>query len=195
MRTTVIVGFPGETDDDFSTLLEFLEELQFDRVGVFTYSPQEGTRANDMPDDVPQSLKNERQERVQELQRAITGERYERFTGRDAQVMVVSESTEPGVLECRAPWQADDIDGVVRVRVGAGFDINVQAGGAPPTSIPMGTLLDVRVEHVVDDYDFQATLLGIADVPVALAPAVAAARRSRSLPMMNAVSSVGSFGR
>src|SRR5690606_20142970 len=60
MRTTVIVGFPGETDAEFETLLEFLEELQFDRVGCFTYSPQEGTRAYDMPDDVPDEVKRER---------------------------------------------------------------------------------------------------------------------------------------
>ncbi|MEP6779957.1 MAG: 30S ribosomal protein S12 methylthiotransferase RimO, partial [Gemmatimonadaceae bacterium] len=117
MRTTVIVGFPGETEDDFNTLLDFLEEIQFDRVGVFTYSPQEGTRANDMIDDVAQSLKNERQERVQELQRAITGERYERFAGREAQLLVTGIDRVNGFFECRAPWQADDIDGVTMVRM------------------------------------------------------------------------------
>ena len=191
MRTTVIVGFPGETEDDFNALLDFLEELQFDRVGVFTYSPQEGTRAHDMEDDVPQSLKNERQERVQELQRAITGERYERFTGRDARVMVVAESEERGVLECRAPWQADDIDGVVRVRVPEGFGRILPAGG-DPRALPMGTLIDVRVDHVVDDYDFSATLLTVADTPSARI--VETPKRGRALPMM-ATSSVSSFGR
>ena len=191
MRTTVIVGFPGETDDEFNVLLEFLEELQFDRVGVFTYSPQEGTRANDMIDDVPQSLKNERQERVQELQRAITGERYERFTGREARVMVVGEASELGMLECRAPWQADDIDGVMRVMMPAEVGGILPVGGAP-ARIPMGTLIDVHVDHVVDDYDFSATFLRIADMPTSLMakPAV----RSRALPMM-AASAVGSFGR
>jgi ribosomal protein S12 methylthiotransferase len=192
MRTTVIVGFPGETDDDFNTLLEFLEELQFDRVGVFTYSAQEGTRANAMEDDVPQWLKNERQERVQELQRAITGERYERFTGREAQVMVVGASVEHGVLECRAPWQADDIDGVTRVVVPAGFGGILPTGGGP-ASYPMGALLNVRLDHVVDDYDFRGTLLSVADMPAV--PAVLS-RRGRSLPMMAPVmTSVSSFGR
>ena len=64
IRTTCIVGFPGETDEDFEQLLEFLEEMQFERVGAFTYSPQEGTRAAEMADDVPESVKRERLERL-----------------------------------------------------------------------------------------------------------------------------------
>ncbi len=77
IRTTCIVGFPGETDHDFDELMEFLEEIQFDRVGAFTYSPQEGTRAAAMDDDVPDAIKRERLERLTELQRSITAERYE----------------------------------------------------------------------------------------------------------------------
>src|SRR6185437_7170219 len=77
IRTTCIVGFPGETDEDFETLLAFLEEVQFDRVGAFTYSPQEGTRAAEMDDDVPEALKRERLERLTELQRQVTAERYD----------------------------------------------------------------------------------------------------------------------
>ena len=69
IRTTCIVGFPGETEEDFETLLAFLEEMQFDRVGAFTYSPQEGTRAAEMDDDVPDDVKRERLERLNELQR------------------------------------------------------------------------------------------------------------------------------
>lgn len=205
LRTTVIVGFPGETEDEFNTLLEFLEEIQFDRVGVFTYSPQEGTRANAMDDDVAQSLKNERQERVQELQRAITGERYERFTGREAQVLVVGRG-EDGMLECRAPWQADDIDGVTKVRVLGASDRNFELGGAPsviaantidPATIAIGSLLDVHIDHVVDDYDFQATLLRVADAPAATLGG-GAKRVGRALPLIGVApqgSSVGSFGR
>ncbi|NBS60023.1 MAG: 30S ribosomal protein S12 methylthiotransferase RimO, partial [Betaproteobacteria bacterium] len=67
MRTTCIVGFPGETADDFNQLMEFLEEIQFERVGAFTYSAQEGTRAAAMVDDVPEDLKRERLERLIEL--------------------------------------------------------------------------------------------------------------------------------
>lgn len=190
-RTTVIVGFPGETEDEFNTLLEFLEEMQFDRVGVFTYSPQEGTRANDMDDDVPQTIKNERQERVQELQRAITSERYERFTGRESQVMVVGGVDENGLVECRAPWQADDIDGVTRVRVEGAGSTTFPAGG-PPRNLPLGTLLDVHVDHVVDDYDFQATLLRVANTPAATLGG-AVKRTGRVLPMVG--SSVSAYGR
>jgi ribosomal protein S12 methylthiotransferase len=175
VRTTVIVGFPGETEDDFNILCDFLEEMQFDRVGCFTYSPQEGTRANEMEDDVPDSIKSERKERIEELQRAITSERYERFLGREARVLVDRVHDEPGIVVCRGAWQADDIDGVMYVKADA----------------PPGALLDVRVEQIVDDYDFRATLLSVADLPPALAR-----RASRSLPLISVgPSSVGSFGR
>lgn len=176
IRTTVIVGFPGETEDDFLTLLDFLEELQFDRVGCFTYSPQEGTRAHAMADDVAESVKRERQERVLELQRAITAERYERFLGREARILVERPHETPGLVVCRAPWQADDIDGVT-----------VVAADAPP-----GALLDVRIDQVVDDCDFTATLLRVADVPAAASPA----RAGRTLPLAGVSSTTaGSYGR
>ncbi len=180
VRTTVIVGFPGETETDFNILCDFLEEMQFDRVGCFTYSPQAGTRAFDMDDDVPDSIKSERKERIEELQRAITSERYERFLGARVRVLVDRAGDAPGLLVCRAPWQADDIDGVTVVR-----------GAAPP-----GALLDVTIDQVVDDYDFTATLHAIADVPP-----TGERRTSRMLPLamlplaVAGVSTVGSFGR
>ncbi|MFM8781622.1 MAG: 30S ribosomal protein S12 methylthiotransferase RimO [Gemmatimonadota bacterium] len=86
IRTTCIVGFPGETEDDVAQLLDFLREIEFERVGVFTYSPQEGTRAAALDDDVPESVKRERLEAVQELQRHITAERYESRVGDMASV-------------------------------------------------------------------------------------------------------------
>jgi ribosomal protein S12 methylthiotransferase len=174
VRTTVIVGFPGETEADFQELCEFLEEMQFDRVGCFTYSPQEGTKAYDLDDDVDESVKRERKERIEELQRAITGERYERFLGRETRVLVDRAGDAPGQLIARAPWQADDIDGVVHL-----------TGEAP-----IGSFVDVRIEQVVDDYDFRATWLQLAD-----APHLAARRASRTLPIATTTSSVGSYGR
>jgi ribosomal protein S12 methylthiotransferase len=87
IRTTAIVGFPGETDDDFRTLCQFAEEIGFERLGVFTYSPQEGTRAAQYPDDVPDELKHARQDELVEIQRAISGERLERFVGRTTEVV------------------------------------------------------------------------------------------------------------
>ena len=170
IRTTCIVGFPGETESEFQQLLDFLEETQFDRVGAFTYSPQEGTRAHALHDDVPEPLKRERLERLTELQRIITAERYERHVGRAARVLV-DRAGAPGVpAEGRAPWQADDVDGVVRV-------------DAP---LVAGTFADVVIDSVEDDYDFGATLVrGVEAVPVP--------RRSWALPVTTAT--IGSFGR
>ncbi|HEX5577299.1 MAG TPA: 30S ribosomal protein S12 methylthiotransferase RimO, partial [Gemmatimonadaceae bacterium] len=88
IRTTCIVGFPGETEADFDELMEFLEEIRFDRVGAFAYSPQEGTRAAEMADDVPDAIKRDRLERLTDLQRNITAERYESRVGRVERLLV-----------------------------------------------------------------------------------------------------------
>lgn len=181
VRTTVIVGFPGETDEEFETLFEMLEEVRFDRVGVFTYSAQDGTRAAALEDTVPESLKRERQERLYELQRAVTAEQYERFLGQNTQVLV--QRVDPdGYVEARAPWQADDVDGVVHVRV------PVDVAGA----LTVGSFLDVHVDDVVDDYDFAATFNALGEA----APSVSALRRAgRMLPVTHLPTTVGSFGR
>jgi ribosomal protein S12 methylthiotransferase len=174
IRTTCIVGFPGETEDDLEQLLAFLEEVRFDRVGAFTYSPQEGTRAYELDDDVPEDVKRERLERVTELQRVISGERFEAHVGRRVRALVDRAADETGVAQARTAWQADDIDGITRVS----------------GSVRAGDFIDVCLEEVVDDYDFRATLLGIADAaPIARPPV----RISRSLPLV--ATSVGSFGR
>src|SRR3989440_1900087 len=78
IRTTCLVGFPGETEEDFRALLAFLEEAQFDRMGAFAYSPQEGTRAMLYPDDVPDEVKRDRLEEIVEVQRGISGGRLAR---------------------------------------------------------------------------------------------------------------------
>ena len=181
VRTSVIVGFPGETEDDFRTLCDFLEEMQFDRVGVFTYSPQEGTRAHAMDDDVADSIKQERKERIEELQRSITAERYERFLNREARALVERPSDESGVWLARAPWQADDIDGLVHVHT---------AGLPGGDRLAPGAFVDVQVEQVVDDYDFRAVLRQVVDLP-ATAP-----RPVRTLPLVGSdLTTVGSYGR
>jgi ribosomal protein S12 methylthiotransferase len=171
IRTTCIVGFPGETDADFAQLLAFLEDVQFDRVGAFTYSPQDGTRAAELDDDVPESVKRERLERLIELQRLVTGDRYEARVGRTVRAMVDRVHGD-GTVEARTVWQADDIDGVTWL----------DARAAPP-----GALVDVVIE-AVDDYDFRARAVGIATLP----PAAVTGRR-RPLPLAGA--SLGSFGR
>jgi ribosomal protein S12 methylthiotransferase len=173
IRTTCIVGFPGETDEQFEELLEFLEEMQFERVGAFTYSPQEGTRAAQYVDDVHDTVKRERLERLTQLQRSITAERYESRVGRTAVAMVDRSNPETGTSQARLPWQADDVDGVTQIDV----------------ALAPGTMAEVAVEEVVDDYDFQASV-----IRVVFAPDVAQERRpSRHLPISQV--SIGSYGR
>ena len=171
IRTTCIVGFPGETEAQFVELLDFLEEVQFDRVGAFTYSPQDGTRAAELTDDVPDALKRERLERLTELQRSITGERYEARLGGVARAIV--DRRIPGGSQARLPWQADDIDGITFL----------DEEHAP------GTFLDVAVEEVVDDYDFRASVICITDQP----RAKTGIRSLLTLPVLHAT--IGSYGR
>jgi ribosomal protein S12 methylthiotransferase len=171
IRTTCIVGFPGETDRDFQTLMSLLEDVQFDRVGAFTYSPQEGTAAHALPDDVPESLKLERLERLTELQSAISAERFETRVGRSVDAMV--DRVHAGCIEARAIWQAHDIDGITRIARDA-------------VSCAPGDLLQVRVESVEDDVDLTARPERV----VSRAGAVPPPPR-RALPLM----SIGAYGR
>jgi len=173
IRTTCIVGFPGETEDDFDALLAFLEEVQFERVGVFTYSPQEGTAAFALNDDVPEAVKRERLARLEELQRLITADRYEQRVGREVRALV-DRALDDESVEARTVWQADDIDGVTRI-------------SSRGVVLRPGTLVDVRIEEVVDDYDFTASLERVISTPGARP------RQTRALPVM--ATTVGSFGR
>jgi ribosomal protein S12 methylthiotransferase len=171
IRTTCVVGFPGETEADFETLLAFLEEMQFDRAGAFAYSPQEGTRAGEMTDDVPDAVKRERLERVLELQRQITVDRAERQIGRTVRT-IVDRVDEDAAVQSRTLWQADEVDGVTYLD---------GTHGLRP-----GTLADVTIRGVTDDGDFNASLARIT------APRPAPARRTRQLPI---ATTIGSFGR
>src|SRR5258708_17864886 len=103
IRTTCLVGFPGETEADFRSLLAFLEEAQFDRMGAFAYSPQQGTRATRHADAVPDAVKRDRLEELLEVQRAISAERLARFVGRDVPVLVdrIAEPGEEGATHVR----------------------------------------------------------------------------------------------
>ncbi|MFL5603430.1 MAG: 30S ribosomal protein S12 methylthiotransferase RimO [Gemmatimonadaceae bacterium] len=173
IRTTCIVGFPGETDAQFEELLEFLQEMQFERVGAFTYSPQEGTRAAEYADDVHDAVKRERLERLSELQRAITAEKYESRTGRTALALVDRTDVEHGTSQARLPWQADDIDGVTQL----------------DDALPPGTIVEVAVEEVVDDYDFRASVIDV----VLPAEPPKSHPATRQLPISQAT--IGSYGR
>ncbi|MGH7625026.1 MAG: 30S ribosomal protein S12 methylthiotransferase RimO [Gemmatimonadaceae bacterium] len=174
IRTTCIVGFPGETADDFAQLCDLLEEVRFERVGAFTYSPQEGTRAAELADDVPMVVKLERLERLTELQRAITEERYERYVGRTVRAIVDRANADAATWQARLICQADDIDGITYL-----------SGSTAP-----GAIVECRVDSVVDDYDFRAHVTRVLMPP---GPAGRAAR-SRALPVLGGITS-GSFGR
>ncbi len=139
LRSTFIVGFPGETDDDFETLLEFLHAAQLDRVGCFQYSPVAGAAANDLPGTVPDDLKQERWDRLMQAQQAISRGRLAAKVGRAIEVLV--DSVEGNQAIARSHADAPEIDGVVHVR---------QARGLVP-----GALLTVRVERA-DEYDLHA---------------------------------------
>src|SRR5436309_14475155 len=118
IRTTCLVGFPGETDDDFRELLAFLEEEQFDRLCAFSYSSQEGTRATRYPDDVSDAVKRERLEELLEVQRAISAERLARFVGREAAGARLVESEQRFRLALEASrvgvWELDFATGAAR---------------------------------------------------------------------------------
>jgi ribosomal protein S12 methylthiotransferase len=144
IRTTAIVGFPGETEDDFTTLRDFAEEIAFERLGVFTYSEQEGTRAAQYPDDVPDDVKRARQEELLEVARVASGDRLSRFVGRTTDVLVdrVADPDDGGATHVgRVMWQADDVDGVTYLQCG---------GWACPGELVRATILEN------DDYDFRA---------------------------------------
>ena len=114
LRSTFVVGFPGETEDDFKQLLEFLETAQLDRVGAFAYSPVAGAAANALPDAVPEALKQERLARFMALQARISAEKLRRKIGKTLSVLV-DEVRMDGVVVARSSADAPEIDGVVYV--------------------------------------------------------------------------------
>jgi ribosomal protein S12 methylthiotransferase len=120
LRSTFITGFPGETEEDFSMLLDFLGEAQLDRVGAFAYSPVEGAGANALPDPVPEELREERKARLMAFQEDISTQRLEAKIGREMTVLV-DEVDEEGAL-ARSPGDAPDIDGLVVIPEGADLE-------------------------------------------------------------------------
>jgi len=121
IRSTFVVGFPGETEDDFQRLLAFLEEAQLDRVGCFTYSAVEGAKANELPGHVPEELKEERKARLMELQAHISADRLAAKVGQTMTVLV-DEVTPEGAI-ARSAADAPEIDGVVHIQDAAGLKV------------------------------------------------------------------------
>ncbi len=111
IRSTFIVGFPGETDNDFHQLLEFLEEAQLDRVGCFQYSPVAGAQANELPNPVPEEIKQERWDKFMATQQRISSERLEQKIG--AELDVIIDEIDDEKIVARSKGDAPEIDGLV----------------------------------------------------------------------------------
>jgi ribosomal protein S12 methylthiotransferase len=141
IRSTFIVGFPGETDAEFEELLAFLHEAQLDRVGAFVYSPVEGAKANALPDPIDEELKQERLERFMATQAAISAAKLERKIGTTVKALVDHVDADGAIARTSA--DAPEIDGVLRIRDGH--------------KLKPGQFVDVRVE-ATDEHDLVGAL-------------------------------------
>ncbi|MFM8277922.1 MAG: 30S ribosomal protein S12 methylthiotransferase RimO [Cyanobium sp.] len=158
LRTTFIVGFPGETEEHFQHLLDFVAEQRFDHVGVFTFSPEEGTAAASLPDPVPAAVAQERRDRLMALQQPIAAARNQAWVGRIVDVLIEQEHPGSGEMIGRCARFAPEVDGEVRVSPGPGG-----LCAAP------GTLVPVRIT-AADTYDLHGEVVG-ADALIADAQA------------------------
>lgn len=139
MRTTLIVGYPNETDKDFDVLYDFVKDMQFHRLGVFTYSQEDGTTAHILGDPVPADVKEERKKAIMELQMEISEKRNKSLIGKKLRILV--DRTEDGFAVGRTEWDAPEIDQEVFVRNNGNSDV--------------GNFSDVRIVDAVE-YDLYA---------------------------------------
>lgn len=142
LRSTFIVGFPGETEEDFQILLDFLKEAQLDRVGCFKFSPVEGAPATEMTDQVPEDVKEERFHRFMQLQQEISAERLKQKIGQTLDV-IVDEIDDEGIIG-RTKADAPEVDGLVYIE---------NLSGAP---VKVGEFIKVTITHS-DEYDLWGT--------------------------------------
>lgn len=142
LRSTFIVGFPGETEEDFQMLLDFLKEAQLDRVGCFKFSPVEGAPATEMEDQVPEDIKEERFHRFMQLQKEISAERLKQKIGQTLDV-IVDEINDEGIIG-RTKADAPEVDGLVYIENLSG------------TPVKVGEFIKVTITHS-DEYDLWGT--------------------------------------
>lgn len=142
LRSTFIVGYPGETDHDFELLLDFLAEAKLDRVGCFTYSPIEGAAANQLANQIPEDVKQDRFEQFMQLQQAISTEKLANKVGKTLPI-IIDEVDEEGAIG-RSMADAPEIDGVVYLN--EEFSVNV------------GDVVNVEIEHS-DEYDLWGSII------------------------------------
>jgi ribosomal protein S12 methylthiotransferase len=146
IRSTFIVGFPGEREEDFEQLLEFIGEAQLDHVGAFTYSEVSGADANGLPDHVPQELKEERFERLMALQQRVSLAKKRKIIGTMLEVMVDDYGDEPGEIKGRSKGDAPGIDGSVIARSDG--------------TVKIGDIVEVSVTEA-DPYDLYGDVVGL----------------------------------
>jgi ribosomal protein S12 methylthiotransferase len=113
LRSSLIVGFPGERESHFKALLDFVEEIQFDHLGAFKYSPEEGTPASRLPDEIPEGVREERFRTLMNLQKKISLRKYRERVGKRMEVLVEGPDRQGGILRGRLQTQAPEIDGCV----------------------------------------------------------------------------------
>ncbi|MFQ2169784.1 30S ribosomal protein S12 methylthiotransferase RimO [Aeromonas veronii] len=142
LRSTFIVGFPGETEEDFQMLLDFIDKAELDRVGCFKYSPVEGALANELPDPVPEAVQEERFQRFMELQQQVSTRKLARKVGQEMTV-IIDEVDEEGATG-RSFADAPEIDGLVYLN--------------GETSLKPGDMVKVRIDES-DEYDLWASLI------------------------------------
>ena len=153
LRTSVIVGFPGETDDDFDTLLNFLEEIQFDRLGVFTYSEEEDTSGADLEDDVPMDVKIQRMDAVMDLQHSISFNNNQALIGQELDIIIdSSDPDDDQQMLGRTIWDAPEIDqqvivsgvyelgSIVKLKIDEAGAYELYASGQTDNIIPLGDI-------------------------------------------------------
>jgi ribosomal protein S12 methylthiotransferase len=138
VRSSFVVGFPGETEEDFQYLLDWLEEARLDRVGAFKFEPVSGAAANALPDPVPEDVKQERYNRVMELSARVSAEKLQAKIGKTLEVLIDSVDTDTGGATGRSKADAPEIDGEVHLR---------NAGNLSP-----GDIVAIRVEDS-DEHD------------------------------------------
>lgn len=124
LRTTLITGFPGETREDHEEVMAFVDEMEFDRLGVFTYSPEENTPAAEMPDQIPEEVKEDRQAEIMELQQEIAFDLAEDMTGREVLVMIEGKVADENAYVGRTYKDAPNVDGFIFVNT----DVELMSG-------------------------------------------------------------------
>lgn len=157
LRTTMIVGHPGETYKEFNELLDFVRDARFERLGAFTYSEEEGTwGAQNLRDSVRESTKRRRLDRLMEVQREISSEFNLSRLGKVEKVLVDSWFTEQGVLVCRSEFESPEVDGEILVK----YDVDKFGETAPDTLV--GKFINVKLV-AADDYDIAADYVSLAE--------------------------------